>query len=714
MEQRFALGMTPDNTKVMRIMGEFHDFMSAAKENSMQQSSHISAIPFSLPSDDDHRQSTALQVSNVLSKVKLKQLESSHSSSEKLLIQRTVSLESKIKELEMEKQKLLERCSKYQVQVTDLTQQSIDLSDKVKDLEQTKHDEISKWEESAMEIHRLKQQNDQKLAMQTQMLNERINDLMSQKLTMEKEEQLFEINQAELCSQVEQYKSQAQAAFQLQAKYDEKTNQLLQAEHTIHELKMRLENVQEAENMAHILKQDMNRLRQLEIDVSHLSRENSNLKLNQENCALLKEQLIAANTKLQRLEEKCNEIPKVVAENEALKAKLNKTQNATSANVDDNTSPMQNHSSFNAKLEKEVESLKEQLATSKNRSFEDRKNAAEYEMKFTEQTEVISSLKAQLIRLKKRASLFAYERDSIRSLLQTYDAELTMTSHTTQLNKRLDNMTSVNKKLHDRIVELELESQRHVEDTLRHKLQVKQMQLGGSLSLGQKQEIMSISLVLEEKSNELLALKEKITLFETERTNLMEKIANLEAWIEQRNLNGDYNPDKTKVLHFTMNPADLAHQQSKRDITELKEQNAKLQLKLRQLEEGHEVSMSEIEFSKEAKTKLNAAELKNQRLKEVFSKKIQEFRQVCYSLMGFQVVCSSDGKFKLLSMYADSETDCLEFEVKTSGEIELLETEYTKTLTDLISLHLHHQNSIPMFLSALTVNLYGQQTMMAD
>ena len=44
-------------------------------------------------------------------------------------------------------------------------------------------------------------------------------------------------------------------------------------------------------------------------------------------------------------------------------------------------------------------------------------------------------------------------------LFQSYDAELTMTSHTTQLSKRLTNAEESNKKLHTRIEQLEVELQ---------------------------------------------------------------------------------------------------------------------------------------------------------------------------------------------------------------------------------------------------------------
>jgi hypothetical protein len=44
------------------------------------------------------------------------------------------------------------------------------------------------------------------------------------------------------------------------------------------------------------------------------------------------------------------------------------------------------------------------------------------------------------------------------------------------------------------------------------------------------------------------------------------------------------------------------------------------------------------------------------------------------------------------------------------GNLELLETPYSTTLEHFINLHLKSQHSIPMFLSAITVDLFGCQT----
>ena len=54
-------------------------------------------------------------------------------------------------------------------------------------------------------------------------------------------------------------------------------------------------------------------------------------------------------------------------------------------------------------------------------------------------------------------------------------------------------------------------------------------------------------------------------------------------------LQGEYDPRETKVIHFRMNPADLAQKHRALELSKLKEENEKLKERLKLLEEsgGH-------------------------------------------------------------------------------------------------------------------------------
>ena len=54
-------------------------------------------------------------------------------------------------------------------------------------------------------------------------------------------------------------------------------------------------------------------------------------------------------------------------------------------------------------------------------------------------------------------------------------------------------------------------------------------------------------------------------------------------------LQGEYDPKETKVVHFRMNPAELAQKRRALELSKLKEENEKLKQRLKMLEEsgGH-------------------------------------------------------------------------------------------------------------------------------
>lgn len=50
------------------------------------------------------------------------------------------------------------------------------------------------------------------------------------------------------------------------------------------------------------------------------------------------------------------------------------------------------------------------------------------------------------------------------------------------------------------------------------------------------------------------------------------------------------------------------------------------------------------------------------------------------------------------------------FQHTPAKEIQLLETEFSNTIDDLIDAYLRHENSYPAFLSAITLDLFNRQT----
>lgn len=138
--------------------------------------------------------------------------------------------------------------------------------------------------------------------------------------------------------------------------------------------------------------------------------------------------------------------------------------------------------------------------------------------------------------------------------------------------------------------------------------------------------------------------------------------------------------------------------------------------KVRNLEEGLEASkLNESTISSKEmvalKEQIKSSEIQMQRLKEYFKSSMQEFRNVIYMLLGYKIDKTPNSHYKLTSMYADTAEDQICFQLNSDGALNLLENKFSSSLEELVELHLRHQKSIPVFLSAITLDLFNNKTM---
>ena len=204
-------------------------------------------------------------------------------------------------------------------------------------------------------------------------------------------------------------------------------------------------------------------------------------------------------------------------------------------------------------------------------------------------------------------------------------------------------------------------------------------------------------------------------------TDLEKRNAALEQELERRAVKGDFNPEETMVLHMANNPMQQAMEKREHDLLELKEERDALRTRVQLLEEGQTKDltimvgkkMEEGENSEEIshmKEELEKAELRKQRLMEAFKKTSGDFREVVYQLTGYRIDVLADHKYRMTPLYAESSADHLLFQKAKSGEIQMLESEYSLELGELMELHLERQNSIPMFLAGLIRHLWRRQS----
>ncbi|XP_074409073.1 mitotic spindle assembly checkpoint protein MAD1 isoform X3 [Zonotrichia albicollis] len=354
-------------------------------------------------------------------------------------------------------------------------------------------------------------------------------------------------------------------------------------------------------------------------------------------------------------------------------------------------------------LEKARQQLQEELLCVQSQLLDEKKKREHQE--------------ALVRRLQKRVVLLTKERDGMRAILESYDSELTPAEHSPQLSRRMREAEDTVQKLHAHNTELEAQLSQVLEEVGNHKQRAEMLEVEMKVLKSQQCTAEQSTVITKE---EVDTLRLKIEELEAERSKLAEENRSLGMQLEKLTLQGDYDPSRTKVVHFSMNPMSLAKQQRKEEQQQLQEECERLRELVRVLKGGGSISgnlegvgafQSPQEVA-ELKKQVESAELKNQRLKEVFQTKIQEFRKVCYTLTGYQIDITTENQYRLSSIYAEHQGDCLLFKACSSsgGKMQLLETEFSRTIRELIELHLLRQDSIPAFLSALTLDLFSRQT----
>uniref|UniRef100_A0A8C5ISY7 Mitotic spindle assembly checkpoint protein MAD1 n=1 Tax=Junco hyemalis TaxID=40217 RepID=A0A8C5ISY7_JUNHY len=519
-------------------------------------------------------------------------------------------------------------------------------------------------------------------------------DIMNQEMQMTSQDS----QKQELMEQLDIEKKKWQEASQQIQTLQASQALLSEYEQKIKDLEQKLSQQEHDAVIVKSMKAELARFPKMERELRQLREENTYFREMKENNGLLKEEVESLQRKLERFEKVQAQLVTVELENEKLLGKLQsweKLDQSTGLNI---RTPDDLSRQIVALQQREL-ALKEQNSTFMNsaRMLEKARQQLQEEL-LCVQSQLLDEKKkrehqeALVRRLQKRVVLLTKERDGMRAILESYDSELTPAEHSPQLSRRMREAEDMVQKLHAHNTELELEVEMKV---------LKSQQCTAEQStVITKEEVDTLRLKIEE--------------LETERSKLAEENRSLGMQLEKLTLQGDYDPSRTKVVHFSMNPMSLAKQQRKEECERLREL-------VRVLKGGGSISgnlegvgafQSPQEVA-ELKKQVESAELKNQRLKEVFQTKIQEFRKVCYTLTGYQIDITTENQYRLSSIYAEHQGDCLLFKASSSsgGKMQLLETEFSRTIRELIELHLLRQDSIPAFLSALTLDLFSRQTM---
>ncbi|XP_040845990.1 mitotic spindle assembly checkpoint protein MAD1 [Ochotona curzoniae] len=555
-------------------------------------------------------------------------------------------------------------------------------------------------------------------------LKGRVSELQWSLQDQEMQLKRLESEKQELAEQLELRHRQWQEA---QEKIQElQASQEVRADHEqkIKDLEQKLTLQEQDAVLVRTMKSELARLPKVERELKRLRDENTHLREMSESNGLLREELEGLQRRLARQEQVQQALVDLELEKERLLAKLRGWERLDEATGLDLRTP-EDLSRFIVELQQRELALKDRNSsvTSSARALEKVQQQLQEEVRqvsgqLLEERKKRETHEALARRLQKRVLLLTKERDGMRAILGSYDSELTQAEYSPQLTRRMREAEDMVQKVLAHSTDIEAQLSQTLEELGGQKQRADMLEMELKML---KTQSSSAEPSFRFSREEVDALRLKVEELEGERSRLEAEKKELELLLERRNLQGDYDQSRTKVLHLSQNPASTARQRLREDHEQLRTECERLRGLVRALERGDPVptdleaaaSLSSSQEVAELRKQVESAQLKNQRLKEVFQTKIQEFRKACYTLTGYQIDITTENQYRLTSQYAEHKADCLIFKATgpSGSQMQLLETEFSRSVPELIELHLLRQDSIPAFLSSLTLDLFSRQTM---
>ncbi|GFS85552.1 mitotic spindle assembly checkpoint protein MAD1 [Nephila pilipes] len=449
---------------------------------------------------------------------------------------------------------------------------------------------------------------------------------------------------------------------------------------------------------------DLKTLNELQKENHILKEEVSKYK--ESNVMLYQEKMWSLQEKLSKAERKCVAVAKLQAENEQMKAKISQWEE-----MFDDKSSYKSPSAFSRKLSEYQQ--KEALLTNKLSHLSSHCEILEKQM--LEKDTMIKSLnhkleQAQLSisrqdsvlkRLQRKILFLSKEKDNCRKLLDSYLSEATVSGialNAAQIN-HLEEMNVEYKKA--------LEKSEKEIDILNEKLR------SNSNCREEEPEVTT----LKDENSSLLS---KISELQNENNEMKNRLSKQEPTKEESSGRGE------KIVHLRFNPLENANKKFTEQFHKLQEENDQLKKRIKVLEEEG-VAAVDVTMKVQQKLESEGADSTLQSLKEQLAAserkvrfilenarlKSTEFREAVYRLLGYRIDVPMAETYKLSHVYADSRDDYLLFKINSEG-VQLVETEYSKQVSERMEMYLHQHDSFPAFLASLTMDLFSQQTFMIE
>ncbi|CAH1795046.1 unnamed protein product [Owenia fusiformis] len=747
-----------DNTQVMRIKNDFAAFLSdtmpyegsrfdnksqlrgsklSFEGSIMEPTESISNVPSvsvkSVLADkekDDRIHKAAL----LATKGKITKLESQMNNMASANKRARVEYEKDVITLKNEHKREISKFDDLKLQLKFMTNKEAEARSSLMEMQSNMEQKLQESNSKISQIHKEKVQWETKY----QDLQETIQDkTSSMKKELMRQQTEMNILNNELEETTERLNRQTRKVSDLQKSLESFENLQLESSKDkirIKELEGQLSKLDNDSTITRALKSDLTKLPQLDAEARKLREENTYLRGIQENTMLLKERLDDAERKIGRFEERSSDIPNLQLKNEQLLKELDQWKSINTGGPSNKPRTPIELSKRLASLQSNEASLLEQKGTLQatchsleNSLKASQQMALKANQQLTQEVNKSQQATDLIKRLQRKLLLITKERDGYKNIIDQYESEVTVNVQSASSqgsNSRVQQLEETNQRLTRQTEYLEKEVEQ-----AQSKLAI-YMQRCTELDtkLVQAQQTVATETlskpVTEADQKTILSLREQVAELEKQLEKVSEEKYQLESRIEQRNLQGDYDPTKTKVLHFSMNPAAIAQKNRAEELERLRDENEKLRARVKILEEADgkaanitmqvDEKMAEPNSSKELeemKSQVNTMELKNKRLREAFMKTSHDWRELVYEVTGFKVDAIGPNQYKVQSMYAEAPDDFFVFQV-ADGHTTLLANDYSASLTEFAEEYLEKYNSIPGFICRVTLDLLSKQTIM--
>lgn len=428
----------------------------------------------------------------------------------------------------------------------------------------------------------------------------------------------------------------------------------------------------------------LTRIPQLEKELAHLHATNQLYRETAANELLLKEQISALQESVQRYKDQCQAIPDLQGELKKMASHLREWESMAGRLFDANSL---------AQVQAQVENMRRK------------------ELKLVDD---IGNLQIELNSLNRKNLTL---RDKIEALNDVSKTKLDLEDRVRKLERKLI------------VVQKDRDHYRTINEMYENEM----TRVGGPATVSMEtKQINELERLLEEY-RELVSMadtspkanQETVTKLNQEKEQLTKEVAELNLTIKHLKAQLEFAESRgiasdTRILHFTNNPLDNVRRKTLEQLSQLEKENESLRERVRLMEAGYSQNLTLLvedhfeqgctpERFRELEEKLKSSEMKNQRMEEVFRKYCSDFRRGIFELFGYQVDNDECGNFKLTSVFSESSADYLSFKYVGDG-LMVMDSPYLHTIDDLVQLHINNQKSIPVFLSALTVELYSRQS----